>query len=291
MPSFRINTAFKIFFLAFLLFGCEAPKVVENISQSQAIEIVALLSANGISATAYKDKGASGSYTITVRKGQYHQSIGLLQANDLPSEREMTFKDLVEERGFLPNSRKIEGLRYDHAVALELEELLENTAGVAAAKVVVRTSSEKLDSKPGASIVLQVKEEIQVSREQIEALVKTVLPGINSEDIVIVMGNIRPVEIVGESQSVGLYNDGRGHLISVPLTSFFFWYLPEGDLEQVSLFLGFALFAAILMGALFGWSFFYYRSSKNLSKRTSSNLMRINLEDSPKLPQVDRNES
>ncbi|MCB0332783.1 MAG: hypothetical protein KDD55_04740, partial [Bdellovibrionales bacterium] len=101
--------------LSLCLSGCGDVPVARGITQSQANEIVAVLSHHGIYAFADKQVGVGDSYDVEVKKSYYTRAVDLLHAKGLPAKTPERFSDLIAQKGIIPDSREVEALRLDHA--------------------------------------------------------------------------------------------------------------------------------------------------------------------------------
>lgn len=244
------------------LAACNTVPVSENISQKQAIEIVAVLSKNGVSAAAAKDSSGRAKYTVEVRRDQYSQAISLLQMNSLPAPEEPSFSDLIAQRGILPNSREIESLRLDRAMAAELEEALQAHPSVAAVKVIVRQNSLAENPKPGVSAVIRLKPGTEIDVEAVKAVIQKTVPGASPEDISV------EARVFSQNQAV-LANEGvqnvAGEVIRRPLVHFLWiWSIPEDDYNGAVLSLiGLSILVA-LVGGFVGYWYAYDQHAKTL---------------------------
>jgi len=239
---------YPLILAAVLICGCNTVPVAEEVDQRQAVEITAWLNSHGIAATATKERKG---YAVKVRRSAYSQAISLISQKRLPSELKMSFKQLVGEPGIIPSSREVEAMRLDHAMALELEEMLENHPAVSSAKVVVRINFRGQSPAPGVSVVIQQRPGAEVALEQIRKLVSAAAPGVSQENIQIA---VAPVEKEGGVVAeVGKFHQD-GKVLSVPLAPFLFWRVPEGSLTVMAItFVGISLLA-LLVGMLAGYA-------------------------------------
>lgn len=247
---------------ALLLSACNTVPVSENISQKQAIEIVAALGKNGISAVAEKESAGRGKYSVEVKRAQYAQAVALLQLNSLPAPEEPSFSDLIAQKGILPNSREIEALRLDRAMAAELEEALQAHPSVAAVKVIVRQNSLAEKPEPGVSAVIRLKPGTEINLDSIRAVIQKTVPGVHPENISV------EASVFTQNPAV-LANEGvqnvAGEVIRRPLANFLWlWSIPEDDYNGAVLSLiGLSILVA-LVGGFFGYWYAYDQHAKTL---------------------------
>jgi type III secretory pathway lipoprotein EscJ len=226
--------------MAFFLCACNEVSVTgEGLSHKQANRIIAVLSAQGIPATAEKSgRKSSDGYHVLVKHNKYLEAVQILDNNGLPEEEDPSLKYLSSQGGFLSsNSKEIEALRADRALAVQIEDLFSNHAGVISAKAIVRQRSVMADSE-GAAIIVRLRKEDALSQEDIEQLVQLVLPNIPLEKVKVISTVQEETEVL--VNGVTLKN---GEIVKVPLVSLLFWNVVEGD--QYGLIMTF--FAAVLL--------------------------------------------
>ncbi len=247
--------------LSFLLTGCDGATVVEDRSQREAIEIVALLNRYGINSSLKKESGSKGKYSVEVDKRYQGQATTLLFEKGYPKESETSFTDLIAQKGLIPNSREIESLRLDHAMAVELEEMIRSHPGISFTKVIVRLNYQKQSGEPSVSVLLQTKKGIEVKSEQIEEIVLRAVPGIKKEDVSV---TTHPEESSGVlSVDEGVMND-EGRVIRKTLVPFLFWYwVPEDTYGRLALTLFGCIVVVLVAGGIAGYWYGYYQHSKN----------------------------
>ena len=150
----KVHHAFFLLLAIFLLGGCSYEQVISDVDQKQANEIVASLGSHGISSIAQTERSSKGKYTVEVDKGNYALAVTLLHELGLPKEATPSFRDLTEQKGFLPNSREIESARLDYALGVEIEEKLKSVGGIDSVKVLVRSNLIKGGVEPSASVII-----------------------------------------------------------------------------------------------------------------------------------------
>ncbi len=261
---FAPRQALHVFLLAILccsLLACSSTPLVEDVSQKEANEIVALLSRHGVPAQSQRVAGGRGKYSVATDRSYYEESIILLQRYDLPRTIASPFEDLVEQQGFLPNSREIEALRIDRARSIELEELLLSHPGVKSARVVVRSASLPEGVSEGACSAV-VQTEGQAPRiEILTEIIANALPGINRSYIRVAIEQAPQVQVRVDQPS-GLYRSGET-VVQVPLVSFLWlWRVPAGDYLRMSIALLIGIVVVLSAGGLIGYWMAYFRRSK-----------------------------
>ena len=249
--------------------ACERVQVAEDLNQQEAHEVLNVLSQAGIQAESEKGRGGgSAKYAVGVSRSDYTAAIKLLSQNSLPRERELSFSELLEPRGLIPNSREIEALRVDHALARELEELIENKAGVLAVKAAVRMHFSGANSSgPQVALVVRQTSEGAVNRAAILPIVQSLVPGIAVENVRI---DLSVAEAVQTDYARYGIKSSAGGVIAVPLVPFLFWNIPGDEHYALAVTTLGLLAAAIVLGGLFGYYYAFYVALK----RSTSGEMR-----------------
>lgn len=236
--------------LCLALTGCSRRAVVEDLSQGEANHIVALLNGFGIHSFAERARGGRSKYSVEVKQSDYAEAVSLLAIHELPGEQRISFAELIEQQGFIPNSREIETLRLDHAMAVELEEALENHPAVVRARAVIRSHTASTPAEAGASIVIQRYEDRELAEEAIKELVVHSVPGLAREKVTI---SISPFKIrEGRLQRVGV-SGGTDVAVAIPLVPFLTWSIPEDDFSDVILTLLLLGASALVVGGVAGY--------------------------------------
>lgn len=252
--------------LCFLLAACNSATIVEDRTQREAIEIVALLHGYGINAVVQRETGGRGRYLVSVDKGARSQALRILWEKGYPKESEATFNDLVAPHGLIPNSREVEALRLDRAMALELEDMLRSHPGVSMARVVVRLNylKEKAGAEPApasVSVMVQQKTGVELNAQDLAALAQRSIPGVSAEQVVI---SIQPeAEGLTFAANEGVTSD-KGKVIRKNLVPFlYFYFIAEDSYSSLALTLVACLVAVMLAGAIAGYWYGYYQTSKS----------------------------
>jgi len=256
-----VKKAFRVILLTLalaVLQSCNSIPVAEDLNQSQANEIVAALSQQGIAAYSTRATGGRARYSVEVKRSLYSEAVNVLNQLNLPSEPRVLFSDLVSQRALMPSSREMEFLRLDKALSVELEEALLLNPGIMAVKGLVRFNFGKDGAPPSASVIIKTREAFQVSEEEVRQLVQASLPGITAENVIVSVHQAsRETATPGETAGVLHSSDGA---IKVPLVSFlFFWRVPHN--ESYSLALAFLLIF-LLVGLIAGFGGYWMAYSQ-----------------------------
>ncbi len=268
----RLALLMGILGLVLSVSGCSGSPIAQDLTQNQANEIVAVLNNSGISAVAQRESGSKGKFSVEVRRADYSQSVTILHERRLPSEARATFSELVSPSGLLPNSREMDALRVDRALATEIEDLLSVHPNVFRARVIVRSHFLKEAIEPGVSIVIQERIGRGIPEKEVRDVVAKVLPGVKDTDIVL---SIYPAlaEQHTSFSAEGAVQAG-GAVVRVPLTPFlFFWRVPEDEYVQiVAVIAGFLVLVAVV-AAIVGYWYSLYQHSREYFESSLPDLM------------------
>ncbi len=261
--AFRAQFLRVVLLLAVLasISSCSGSPIAQDISQVQANEIVAVLNASGISAMAQRETGGKGKYTVEVRRADYSQAVTILNERKLPGEARATFAELVMPSGLLPNSREMDSLRLDRALATELEDLLSTHADVFKVRAVVRVHFLRDGFEPGVSLVIQERVGRGIAQKEIMDIVSRIVPGIKPEQIVLAL-HPASVEQTGGFSAEGAQNVA-GTVVRVPLTPFLhFWRVPEDEYVQIVGVVALFLFVVAVVGSIVGYWYSLFQHSR-----------------------------
>ena len=284
----RIVTSLLLCICLSMLAACQADmSIAEDRDQAQAVRIVSLLNGQGVAAYATKNR-TGGRFSVTVPGRFYHQSIALINRYELAGETEPTIQELVQSRGILPGSRDAEKFKLDLALAMQLEDSLENLQGVMSAQVIVRKHMVKDPKDAGCSVTLLLKPDARVAQDLVLNLVRASLPEINRRNVVIERSTYVAVNADAEVLGAGRNGDT---VFTVPLTKFLYWQVPEGDHGGlvVSFLTAIGITALVFIGI--GYVIGYIRSIRSIVPQegapTESDMIGFSVERSNKnLPEV-----
>ncbi len=248
MPIQKIGITAALLMTVFLT-GCGSTPVVQDVTQKQAHEIVAVLVANGIEATVIKETGGGARYTVETSRDNYSRAISLMHDKGLPGEEQLSFQDLVAQRGLVPVSRAMEALRIDRALAIDIEEALKEIPSIASSRVIVRqnvlraAAGEFVGEKPGVSVVVQQRPGQKINNNDIAQLVLRVVPGIEADRILV----LKEEPLLEEAVTSGDGAQGSG---ASQLTGFlWFWRVPRSEYAGIAL----VFCSVLLLGLCVGW--------------------------------------
>lgn len=260
--SVRAALGFVLF--ATLLSACNDVPVAEDLSQSQATEIVAVLTESGIGASAEREQAGKGKYRVAVPSSRYAESVVLLHQRGLPEEPRIGFDELVAPRGLLPNSRELEALRLDRALAADIEEALGNDPDVLAARVIVRSRSHNspaVTEIPAATVSLRLRSGSSRTEDGVKEIVSRAIPGISRENILVTL--YHSDRDGGFFTAEGVQSENGSRLVRVPLTKFLWgWRVPEDEYNSLALAIAVIMAAVFSFGAAVGLGLAWIRSSR-----------------------------
>ena len=254
-----------------LLSACGSETVVQDQTQRDATEIVALLNNHGIVASANKERGGKARFAVEVRRGYYAQALSLLAAKGYPRDPQPSFADIVAEKGLLPSSSEMEALRIDHALALEIEELIRNRAEVSDAKVVVRSRFVRDIAVPSVAAMVQVAKAGKSLEQELRAIIVSLVPGITQDQVHLTLQAGPSDEIVSSKDGVMTEN---GRVIPVPLVTFLFgWHVAASDVSGMALAMLACVLIVLAVGLLVGYWYGFYQNSRRLFQRENGDVL------------------
>jgi len=281
---------FALLALSLLLTACGSVPVADDLSQNQANQIVSVLNSSGVSAVAERQTGARGGYVVKVSSSRYARAIDIITQKNLPSPVQESFADIIAPKGFMPDSREMEALRLDHALSVQLQELLSSLPKVKSARAIVRRHFLQPRSNPGVSITIGYAENHPPDHEAVRSLVSQVVSGIDPEKISLSIFELESDSLMTLEE--GVFNQD-GQVMRIPLAKFIFgWRVPEEDYRGIVLFMvAFGLILG-LMGTLVGYWYGYVKQQSNkfidseLSRHSSGSL-RLGSGPASQLPEID----
>jgi type III secretory pathway lipoprotein EscJ len=258
------------FFMTVCIFcsvACSERSIIDDVEQKQANEIVAFLHEQGIPAEASKGTGAKAKFSVVVRDDDYGAAVALVTKTGFPNTPTQTFDEIIAQRGLLPDSRDMQALRIDRALAVQLEEMLRAVPGISDAKVVVRQHFQS--DGPGASsvsVVISTDHSVAgdaiVNEDSLRQLIAKSLPSVDPAQVLLRIDRLPDtVKRMGMAREGALREDES--VVRIPLTRFLFGkHVPADEYGGfVFVFCGSLVLIGIL-GALLGyWYGFFQRST------------------------------
>lgn len=241
------------FAVVMILSGCGSSQVADNLSQKESNEIVAALNDHGISAVSQKERGGRGRFSVLVSASEFGTAVSILNKNNLPGEPKVTLAELITPSGFVPNSREIEALRLDHAVAIELEELISSLPAVASAKVIVRLNMQRQGEAPAVSASITTRRGATLNAEEVRQIIVRAVPGTKESNVSLSLAEPHEREVLGEGV-IGIQNQ-NGAITRVPLSTLLgVWSVAERDrTSMLAVLAGIVLLVCAMAGAVGFW--------------------------------------
>lgn len=168
-----------------LLVGCQK-SLRDDLSESEADDVVALLQQEGIAAS--KKRGESGDWSIIIDEDSEADAERLTHLYGAPRSPHATVAEIFPGTGLLPSELE-EHARYAFALGHELARTIEQIDGVLAARVHVAMPApnprQREQPPPTASVFVRYRSDqrIDMMKNQIRTLVARALPGADAEAI------------------------------------------------------------------------------------------------------------
>jgi type III secretory pathway lipoprotein EscJ len=228
MDLFRLT----ILCLLLILTGCSRQSVIDSTTQKRAVQVVVALQKRGITATIQRESGGQGKYSVSVKSSDYATALSIVESESLMEEPAPSVQELTSGSSFFPPSREMEALRLDHALAREVQMLIEELGGVSSARVVVRKRfSDRAQTSPSVSVVVRTEPGAQVAEPMISEIITRTIPGLATEHLLITIESSN--QSATEASSV--INAPGDYLVPF----IFNWRVPRDDYRGFAiLFLG-----------------------------------------------------
>ena len=182
--------------LAFVLCACDS-SVRDQLKESQADDIVALLDQQGIKAT--KKKNADGTWAVKLIEGREADVARVLHQYGVPKEKHAGIVDLFPGDSLFPTELE-ERARYQFALGQELARTLESIDGVLSARVHVHLpekASRQVEGRHATASVFvrhRSDQRIDLMKSQIRSMVARALPGTRMDDVSVLTIPVYPTQ-------------------------------------------------------------------------------------------------
>ena len=182
--------------LALLLAACDT-SVRDQLKESQADDIVALLDQQGIQAT--KKKNADGTWAVKLVDGREADVARILHQYGVPKEKHEGVVDLFPGESLFPTELE-ERARYQFALGQELARTLESIDGVLSARVHVSLpekqpkQAEQRRATASAFVRYRSDQRIDLMKSQIRTMIAQALPGTRAEDVSVLTVPVYPAQ-------------------------------------------------------------------------------------------------
>ena len=184
------------------LVACDEVGLYSKLTEHEANEMVAALTAQGIDAT--KERSDGEDWQILVDKGSLSAALEVLRAQGLPSSRYVSMGEVFQKQGLVSTPSE-ERMRYVYAVSQELSQTLRTVDGVVEARVhVVVPANDPLSDKvlPSSAAVF-IKHRPDVDLRLLAPAVKDMvahsIEGLTHEKVSLSLFEARPVSARGDA--------------------------------------------------------------------------------------------
>ncbi len=194
MYTIRANLPRLICCIFLLSLSACNTKIIHDINESEANEIMAALQKNGIAGEKLRTlQGKEATYTIQVGRNSAVSAWRVLRENNLPRPQRKGLGEVFQGSSLVPSAHQ-ELAMIHHALAGELAKTLLSVEGVREARVhVVQPKSDPLAPSdaprptPRASVLLQLSDAAPLNKEQVQRLVAGAVDGLKPEAVVVLM--------------------------------------------------------------------------------------------------------
>ncbi|HSI82146.1 MAG TPA: type III secretion inner membrane ring lipoprotein SctJ, partial [Candidatus Methylacidiphilales bacterium] len=177
---------FAMLAVAVVLTGCGTKDLYTNLSESEANEMIAILSRNTIDAQ--KAAGTEGTFTVTVPTEKFSDSVDILKKQGFPRDKFTGIGQVFTKTG-LVSSPTEERIRFMFALSQGIAETLTHIDGVVTARVhLVLPDNNPLADKvtpSSAAVFIKYRRTSQVESQipQIKNLVINSIEGLTYEKV------------------------------------------------------------------------------------------------------------
>lgn len=179
-----------LLFLALALVGCGREDLFTNVTESDANTMLGLLIARGISAT--KRPVKENLFAVAVPRDQFASAVDILKWYGIPKEKFEGIGEMFPKTG-LVSSPSEERIRFMHALAGNISEMLSNIDGVITARVIlVLPSNDPYTNKnnpASASVFLKIRPGFDTTTQipQIKQLVMNSVEGLSYDKVAVTL--------------------------------------------------------------------------------------------------------
>ena len=203
MARRRVLKSSTMVVLTLCLSGCLKHELQTGLSEPDAQEIVVLLNANDIPASATKEaaeKKGEEKWSVIVLGGDQNlaRAWQVLEENGLPRQKDKGLEDVFSNSGMIPTATE-EKARLLVGISGEINRTLKSVAGVVDAHVLVvmPDSSPLLDKTerpvPTAAVLIKYRgSALPLSEEDVKKLVARAVEGLQPENVAVVYKRIEP---------------------------------------------------------------------------------------------------
>lgn len=174
----------------FALAGCGREDLYTNVTESDANTMLGLLIARGISAT--KRPVKENLFAVAVPRDQFASAVDILKWYGIPKETFQGIGEMFPKTG-LVSSPSEERIRFMHALAGNISEMLSNIDGVITARVILVLPSNdpytNANNPASASVFLKIRPGFDTTTQipQIKNLVMNSVEGLKYERVAVTL--------------------------------------------------------------------------------------------------------
>ena len=227
MPFSNLRRGLIMLLVAMVLAGCAKEDLYTNVTESDANTMLGLLIARGISAT--KRPVKENLFAVAVPRDQFANAVDILKWYGIPKETFNGIGEMFPKTG-LVSSPSEERIRFMHALAGNISEMLSNIDGVITARVILVLPSNDLytnKSNPAsASVFLKIRPGFDTTTQipQIKQLVMNSVEGLNYDKVAVTVVRSDEVDFfnplkLGQTQGnvlgISVSSESKGVLILV----------------------------------------------------------------------------
>jgi type III secretory pathway lipoprotein EscJ len=239
----RVGAVF-LFPLAIFFIGCLDRTLVQDISQKEALQILALLDSKGIPASLVKQSGGSSKFSILVSESDFAPGATLLNQAGLPEVAVASIADMLQSDSIIPSSRQWESARLSYLDSLQISALIESLPYVKKSTVLKSGDNEY-------AIVIRL--------QKVEKFFPRVAPEVAMQSIQQEVSNLikRGTDNEGPLLKIRLYKDDDEILTSLPNKKYKRFLnvitLPEEEIPLIAWALLVATLVTAFAGAVLGY--------------------------------------
>lgn len=185
---------FLLSLVCILLSACKVELHTE-VPETEANEMIALLSANGISAA--KSDGDKGLVTLSVESSQFSQAVDVLRENGYPKDQFDNLGTMFEKQGLISSPLE-EHVRYVFGLSQTVSETLSHIDGVITARVHIvmpnDTNNGEAVGGPSAAVFLKTRPgtDLDELTPRIKELVRASVEGVSYDSVVVTIFEADP---------------------------------------------------------------------------------------------------
>ena len=253
-----------LLFLALALVGCGREDLFTNVTESDANTMLGLLIARGISAT--KRPVKENLFAVAVPRDQFASAVDILKWYGIPKEKFEGIGEMFPKTG-LVSSPSEERIRFMHALAGNISEMLSNIDGVITARVIlVLPSNDPYTNKnnpASASVFLKIRPGFDTTTQipQIKQLVMNSVEGLSYDKVAVTLVRSDEVDFFNPVKFLGTD------------TKFLGMNIPQ---ESRWIFLVLlAAVALLLLGVAGGIAYYFLRIRKSMASAATAEAPKI----------------